>query len=71
MTDAYDRAMIALAARRGPVWVRCGANWAPATLHGWHPDDTTRGANARIRYTTGRTRTVRCADIALTEPANT
>lgn len=30
----------------------------------------TRGANARIRYTTGRTRTVRCADIALTEAAS-
>ena len=65
MTDDYDRAMMARAARRGPVHVRSQGMWAAATLVGWHPADTTRGPNARIIWPSGRARTVRQADVAL------
>ena len=71
--DAYDRHMIAHAARRGPVHVLFptphGPRTEPATLLAWKLPNRARGGRyASVRYTHGgAVRTVHQADVVLPE----
>ena len=71
--DAYDHAMIAVAAARGTVTVRTqgpdGPAYTPATLLAWRiPSKARGGRHAGVQLADGRRRTIRQANVLMEAP---